>query len=271
MCSTVNGDWGPFVSEGCAHSVPSNPGFFVFFIPHSAPCLTTRVSYLPWIKKKTTTKKQRLLTCNLNVIMCCCWVGWPSPSLLNRQSRIHPVLRSHFSVAPCPRTCWPSTHHTSPTSNSGADYPNSWRPPVSLSWIAVPPASPAAPSWPTTLPAPKTHPWQPPWATFTAAAVPCPHWDCCQSALLPWRSPERVYVPFESACCDATDSVPPKAWSSARTFYKSNLQIICWSLSLLTMGAFPLWAVLSSSSSCSRHSYVCSSSCPATPISNKFL
>ncbi|XP_075896586.1 uncharacterized protein LOC142897845 [Nelusetta ayraudi] len=37
----VNGGWRPFISAECAHSVLSDPGFFVFLVPQTAPCVTT--------------------------------------------------------------------------------------------------------------------------------------------------------------------------------------------------------------------------------------
>ncbi|KAG7487129.1 hypothetical protein JOB18_047067 [Solea senegalensis] len=39
MRVTVNGDWGPFVSEGCAYLVHSRPDELTFFIPYTIPCI----------------------------------------------------------------------------------------------------------------------------------------------------------------------------------------------------------------------------------------
>ncbi|XP_058496397.1 uncharacterized protein si:ch73-90k17.1 isoform X1 [Solea solea] len=39
MRVTVNGDWGPFVSEGCAYLVHSRPDELTFFIPYPIPCI----------------------------------------------------------------------------------------------------------------------------------------------------------------------------------------------------------------------------------------
>ncbi|KAM3624417.1 uncharacterized protein V6R79_023129 [Siganus canaliculatus] len=47
--SIVNGGWGPFVSEDCAHQVSSNPGKLNFFISYSAPCITSADGLLQFI------------------------------------------------------------------------------------------------------------------------------------------------------------------------------------------------------------------------------
>ncbi|CAJ1053473.1 uncharacterized protein LOC117815806 [Xyrichtys novacula] len=42
IAAVVNGDWGPFVSAECAYLIHSHPGQLIFFIPYSAPCITSR-------------------------------------------------------------------------------------------------------------------------------------------------------------------------------------------------------------------------------------